>query len=520
MKKVLTKTVALAIGLCSLFATTSNAQNADNKWALRGYASVYQYKGDIGSKEFGSEFFEFGQGRTGFGLGISRYISPSFDFMLDFSRARIDYNNNYRGGMYAAGRPMNYFFNGEMMNVLGGIKLKLNNGMILKEDARIQPYLALGYGGAFTDVSGRGRYGTFGTEGAQYGPIPRNPSTDGDLNHDLFWGAAGINFRLSDRVGLLVQTSQMYLTTDQTDGFSDPGDDEKNDRFLTHNFGLTFALGKPKDTDMDGVPDRKDKCPDTPSGVKVDENGCPVDTDADSVPDYQDNCPDVAGIAALNGCPDRDNDGVADAQDQCPDQPGTAALQGCPDADADGVADAQDQCPDTPAGTQVSATGCPLDADADGVSDDLDKCPGTATGTQVDSTGCPIRKPIPRGVSRGNLQDTTYIQFEFDKAVLRKVSFAKLDQVARFLKLNPTFSVNVSGHADARGTDEYNQALSERRAAAVARYLTSTGKIARNRVTTVGYGESQPRASNDTAEGMAQNRRAQVELQVLDVVVE
>ncbi|PIQ20061.1 MAG: hypothetical protein COW65_17200, partial [Cytophagales bacterium CG18_big_fil_WC_8_21_14_2_50_42_9] len=269
-----------------------------------------------------------------------------------------------------------------------------------------------------------------------------------------------------------------------------------------------------------GVPDRKDKCPDTPSGVKVDENGCPVDTDQDSVPDYQDNCPDVAGVAALNGCPDRDNDGVADAQDQCPDQPGTAALQGCPDADGDGVADAQDQCPDTPAGTQVSATGCPLDADGDGVSDALDKCPDTPAGTQVDSTGCQLRKPIPRGVGRGNLQDTTYIQFEFDKAVLRKVSFAKLDQVARFLKQNPTFSVNVSGHADARGTDEYNQALSERRAAAVARYLTTTGRIAKNRITTVGYGESQPRASNDTPEGMAQNRRAQVELQVLDVVVE
>jgi len=511
MKKVLNKTVALALGLCSLFATTSNAQNADNKWALRGYASVYQYKGDIGS-----EFYEWGQGRTGWGIGISRYISPSFDFMLDFSRARIDYNNNYMGGTMAAGQPGNLFFNGEMMNVLGGFKLKLNNGMILKEDARIQPYLALGYGGAFTDVSGIGRYGRFGTE---FGPAAANPSTDGDLNHDLFWGAAGVNIRLSDRLGLMVQTGQSYLTTDQTDGFRDP-EDKKNDRFLMHNFGLTYAIGKAKDTDMDGVPDRKDKCPDTPSGVKVDENGCPVDTDQDSVPDYQDNCPDVAGVAALNGCPDRDNDGVADAQDQCPDQPGTAALQGCPDADGDGVADAQDQCPDTPAGTQVSATGCPLDADGDGVSDALDKCPDTPAGTQVDSTGCQLRKPIPRGVGRGNLQDTTYIQFEFDKAVLRKVSFAKLDQVARFLKANPTFSVNVSGHADARGTDEYNQALSERRAAAVARYLTTTGRIAKNRITTVGYGESQPRASNDTPEGMAQNRRAQVELQVLDVVVE
>jgi outer membrane protein OmpA-like peptidoglycan-associated protein len=372
--------------------------------------------------------------------------------------------------------------------------------MLLKEDARIQPYLALGYGGAFTDVSGKNRYAMFPPH-----------ATDGDLNHDLYWGAAGFNIRLSDRVGINVQTGQSYLTTEQTDGFKDP-EDKKNDRFLMHNFGLTYSLGKAKDTDADGVPDRKDKCPDTPSGVKVDENGCPVDTDKDGVPDYQDNCPDVAGVAALNGCPDRDNDGVADAQDQCPDQPGTAALRGCPDADGDGVADAQDQCPGTPAGTQVGPNGCPLDADGDGVADALDKCPDTPAGTQVDANGCPLRKPIPQGINRGSLQDTSYIQFEFDKAVLRKVSFAKLDQVVRFLKQNPDFTVNISGHADATGTDEYNQALSERRAAAVARYLTSRGRLAKERVTTVGYGESQPRASNDDAAGRALNRRAQVEL--------
>jgi OmpA-OmpF porin, OOP family len=495
MKKIFNKKLAVALALFSCWATSSQAQNADNKWALSGYASHYQYKGDVGS-----EFYDFGEGRVGGGIGISRYLSPSFDFVLNASRARIDYFNN---------NPRGFFFNGEMTNVFGGFKLKMNNGKILKEDARIQPYLAIGYGGAFTDVSGRGRHGFFGED---FGSQPGR-GTDGDLNHDLYWGAAGINFRLSDRVSLFVQTQQAYLTTEQTDGFKDP-EDNLNDRFLVHNYGLTFSLGKPKDTDQDGIPDRKDKCPDTPTGVKVDENGCPVDTDKDGVPDYQDNCPDVAGVAALNGCPDRDNDGVADAQDECPDQPGTAALKGCPDADGDGVADKNDACPGTPAGTQVDARGCPLDADADGVPDALDKCPDTPAGTQVDSTGCPVRKVIPRGIGRGDLQDTTYIQFEFDKAVLRKVSFRKLDQIARFLKQNPEFDVNISGHADATGTDEYNQGLSERRAAAVARYLTSRGRIAKNRITTVGYGESRPRADNETREGRALNRRAQVELVV------
>ena len=77
-----------------------------------------------------------------------------------------------------------------------------------------------------------------------------------------------------------------------------------------------------KDSDGDGVSDKKDKCPNTPTGVKVDPNGCPLDGDGDGVADYQDKCPAEKGLAALQGCPDRDSDGIADADDKCPDQAG------------------------------------------------------------------------------------------------------------------------------------------------------------------------------------------------------
>src|SRR6185437_751734 len=99
------------------------------------------------------------------------------------------------------------------------------------------------------------------------------------------------------------------------------------------------------DSDGDGVPDRLDKCPGTPSGVKVDANGCPLDTDGDGIPDYLDKCPDVKGTAAYNGCPE-----------PAPDM----------DSDGDGVPDRLDKCPNTPPGTKVDATGCPLDTDGDG----------------------------------------------------------------------------------------------------------------------------------------------------------
>ncbi len=56
--------------------------------------------------------------------------------------------------------------------------------------------------------------------------------------------------------------------------------------------------------------------------------------------------PDVAGLAALNGCPDADGDGIADKDDRCPNDKGTKELQGCPDRDGDGIADKDDECPD------------------------------------------------------------------------------------------------------------------------------------------------------------------------------
>jgi outer membrane protein OmpA-like peptidoglycan-associated protein len=103
------------------------------------------------------------------------------------------------------------------------------------------------------------------------------------------------------------------------------------------------------------------------------------------------------------------------------------------------------------------------------------------------------------------------INFDFDRAVIKPEFEGVLDAGVEVLNENPGVSVQVGGHADAVGTDEYNQALSERRANAVRDYFVSKG-IAASRLTAVGYGESQPVASNDTADGRAQNRR--VELKV------
>lgn len=166
--------------------------------------------------------------------------------------------------------------------------------------------------------------------------------------------------------------------------------------------GLNFVFGNKQDKDKDGVRNSKDKCPDTPKGVKVDKFGCPIDSDKDGVPDYLDKCPGTVAEAGNfvdeNGCPlDSDKDGVPDYMDKCPGTPAEAAGKvdslGCViDTDKDGVPDYMDKCPDTPAEevAYVNGSGCISDTDGDGVPDYRDKCPNTpaAAIAFVDSVGC------------------------------------------------------------------------------------------------------------------------------------
>ena len=104
------------------------------------------------------------------------------------------------------------------------------------------------------------------------------------------------------------------------------------------------------------------------------------------------------------------------------------------------------------------------------------------------------------------------VSFALNKADLTEAAKRTLDdEVVTVLKDDPSLRVIVEGHTDSTGSAAYNQKLSERRAATVKAYLVGRG-IAAERVKSVGYGETQPRASNDTAEGRAQNRRVEIKV--------
>ena len=363
--------------------------------------------------------------------------------------------------------------------------------------------------------------------------------------HHLEFGAFGSFtrydkvFDLDDQIGGGGRLG--YFFTNVVSAELDAGYQSPNPKTGT-GLSVFTRSGPAPDADHDGVPDRRDVCPDTPVGAATDARGCPTDSDRDGVYDGLDQCPSTPERAHVNskGCPaDADGDGVLDGLDQCPSTPAGANVdaKGCPaDADGDGVLDGLDQCPTTPAGAVVDPAGCPLDADKDGVPDGLDKCPNTPPAAEVDDVGCqrfrdsdgdgvddakdrcPSTTPDTRVDAAGcpilfTPERTPVIlrgvMFETGKSALKPESFTVLDIVAQSLNANPDIQIEIAGYTDHTGSDATNLRLSQARADAVRAYLGSKG-VAPGRMVAKGYGAANPIAPNATAAGRAQNRRVEL----------
>lgn len=203
---------------------------------------------------------------------------------------------------------------------------------------------------------------------------------------------------------------------------------------------------------------------------------------------------------------DGDKDGVSDKNDQCPYTPSGIAVDasGCAlDDDKDGVANSIDQCPDTPAGAQVDEAGCQLfkDDDGDGVENSIDQCPDTPAGTVVNAIGCEEDTAI--------VLDGVF--FEYKSSALTNSSKSLLDQVAGKLT-SAQVDVLVGGHTDSIGGNKYNLNLSRQRADTVKNYLISQG-VDKSKITSKGFGENNPIADNKSEQGRAENRRVDLQVQ-------
>lgn len=474
--------------------------------ALGIHATIAEYDGDINGNKH--HFYGFDESQFGAALSLQQYLNPSFNLMEMASFNRLKYQNTDK----TAGVQAN--FSSFTMN----LRYKLNNGYLFKESSPIAPFLNVGLGGAYINSK-------------NYTALNENTIMDGKIKANFSLGA-GILFQFNDRVGLEYANTIQVPLDDSWDGI----DKGQYDLYLQHSLGLQFNLKKPKDTDGDGVQDRKDKCADTPAGVIVDSDGCPMDKDTDGVPDYLDKCPLLPGLAEMNGCPDRDKDGVADNDDQCPDISGLARFAGCPDSDGDGIQDSEDACPnikgsdlfkgcpdtdgdgvmdsedkcaDTPKGVKVDLTGCIADTDGDGVIDTEDACPNLAG--VASAKGCPEVKPEVKQLFQKALQG---IQFQTGKAVIKSVSFPILDAITKVMKENPSYKIFIGGHTDDVGNDATNMTLSKNRAEAVAKYLITKG-VDPLRISSTGYGETTPVDSNKTTAGRTRNRRVEFKVEFL-----
>ncbi len=493
MKPQFYKIALLGLGLVAA-AESSQAQTADKKMGLSLYGSLLQYRGDLGSNYWDNNLRDFPYGG---GVTLSRYVSKGFDLNLsaNYSKLRFPLAQNAFAG---TGAVTGNRFDARVWSYGLGFKFKLP----LEDKFFVHPYILLQPG--FTWVRSEQTVSVGGVAGG----VRRNTVDAGSFDGQA---ALGLDFRLGEGAKIFVQAGQHFLQRDDVllDGVAGRGSSgtsffDDYDRYLQFSAGLTANFGKSKDTDNDGVPDRRDKCPDTPAGVKVTATGCPLDTDGDGVADYQDKCPDVKGLVALQGCPDTDGDGVADADDKCPNTAAGVKVDatGCPlDTDGDKVSDDKDKCPNTPAGVQVDATGCPLDGDGDGVPDYQDKCPAQAG--PASNQGCPEIKAEDKKVLN---EATKFINFDYNKSTLKPSSFTRLDQMVQILKNYPDYSLSIAGHTDSKGDDNFNLKLSYARATSARTYMLSKG-IPAERIEARGYGETKPIADNKTAAGQAQNRR-------------
>lgn len=145
------------------------------------------------------------------------------------------------------------------------------------------------------------------------------------------------------------------------------------------------------------------------------------------------------------------------------------------------------------------------DNDKDGVINIRDFCPETTLGAKVDNDGCPATATHLESI---NLE----VLFETGKFDVKPIYYPEIQKLADFMYANPDSTVIIEGHTDNVGGEEYNVELSRNRANAIALVVIRQFGIDRNRVRGIGYGESRPIASNDTAMGREQNRRVVAEL--------
>ncbi len=461
------------------YKNSINFKNS-NSWAVGGGFTNFIMHGDLRSIGTGTQgnFWNFG--------GYA-YIDKMFNPLLG-----LEFKVNYNKISGAA----QYFSN--IYDILYVDKTLINNDLFFKGRAYgAELNLILSFSNLYLQSAQKWHFsGYFGMGYHQYNSalFQRNP--DGSSTKLVDFGnnparnnvneassiylsaQLGIKYRINKRVDIEIRPSWYFNYEDHLDATISNKQDWET-FFVTH-VGLAVKLGREKiftiwgddekkdsvnipvipqiqikDTDGDGVMDQLDREPNTPKGVLVYGNGVSIDSDKDQLPDYKDDCPLKPGPIENKGCPmlqDSDNDGINDDKDLCPNTPGKAENKGCPQ---------------------------------------------------------PQAQKQQMVIQNINLLSAN-VFFNTGKDAIRASSYSTLNRIAELIKQLPVnIKFLIEGHTDNRDRNNFNQYLSERRAANVRKYLVRKG-VSLKRLTSKGYGETRPKFSNETAEGRQLNRRVEI----------
>lgn len=347
-------------------------------------------------------------------------------------------------------------------------------------------------------------------------------------------GGIGIDFFAFRDLSVGIYTNYRMLTTDLLDGYAqinDEGEPTNTDGIAELGFKLSYHLFSDDDPDNDGLDNDEER--------ELGTNPYEADTDGDGLSDY-----DEVKVHKTDPFKrDTDSDGLTDREEI---DLGTDAFSS--DTDDDGLSDYEevkvqetnplladsdrDGLKDL---EEISIGSDPMngDTDGDGIKDGEDECPNVF-GLKI-LKGCPQTDPL---VKEKVVRDTVYVEQEPDTVVIvqeiekikkgetykpkgihfktgsaeiRVESELILDDIVNWLRSNSKIKVEIQGHTDSQGSEDYNLKLSKDRAESVKNYLVRKG-IDTNRLTTEGYGESKLLDSSGSDKAMAKNRRIEFKI--------
>lgn len=288
----------------------------------------------------------------------------------------------------------------------------------------------------------------------------------------LLCGGVGLEWFLREDISITADATFNYLTGLGAD-FSQRTNDYRSRAYGDIKFGVSVYFGLEKgaisisyeepeaelserdrrinDSDLDGVPNAIDLCPDTPPEARgmVDEYGCPLDSDKDGLPDYLDKCPHIYAVITAD------------------------------------------------------STGCPPDEDMDNVPDSLDACPDTPRGYPVDARGCPKMDSI-------FMTRTLYMRFSGPNQGIDRHSLATLDQIAKTMIDFPKVKATIKAYTDNSLSPEESKQNAELEAMRIKSYLVER-RVSGERIDAIGMGATDFIDTNTTPEGRAKNNRIVIE---------